>query len=102
MANCTFMRPTTPSSFASATDWRSISATTSGASVTGGREQAEPPGWMAGAPVCPPAAAGHVGGADRPRAPGARGRGERRLAAARHAVRRLAGAEPVDELREAL
>ncbi len=52
MANCTFMRPTTPSSRASSMDCRSISATVSGARLNGGSAHAESPEWIPASSMC--------------------------------------------------
>jgi hypothetical protein len=51
-ANCTFMRPTTPSSRASASVvWR-ISSSTAGGTLTGGSEHAESPEWTPASSMC--------------------------------------------------
>ena len=51
-ANCTFMRPRTSSSRASARAWVLIASTVSGDSEWGGRQQAESPEWMPASSMC--------------------------------------------------
>ena len=51
-ANCTFIRPRTSSSRASARAWVLIASTVSAGSEWGGRQQAESPEWMPASSMC--------------------------------------------------